>query len=319
MTKNKIVLLLNMGGPNNIDEVKVFLKNMFYDPFILRVNNKFLRNILANIIVMMRKNTAINNYNQIGGKSPINDITQKLVDRLNLKNIATFDYAMSYTPKFIGDVLNQYHNLKEITLLPLYPHYSKTTVQSSIQSVENAIKKLALQDISLQIIKPFFAEIEYNNIIIKLIKDKITNFTPNEIKNIDLIISAHSLPQSHIKHGDIYEKDINSHTKIIKDLLQQNNIFFKNVTLAYQSRLGPVKWLEPNITDVLKNINSKRVLILPISFCIDNSETIFELGIEYKKLAKQLNFDFFDIVKCPNDSDAFVDFIINLIRGAHAK
>ncbi|EOI4812226.1 ferrochelatase, partial [Campylobacter coli] len=120
-----------------------------------------------------------------------------------------------------------------------------------------------------------------------------------------LIFSAHSLPQSIIDKGDLYEKHVNDHVEILKEKLKDH---FDEFILAYQSKLGPVKWLEPNTSDVLANLNDK-ALIYPISFCIDCSETIFELGMEYKHLSKYN----YDLISCPNDSDEFMEFILKYL------
>ena len=93
-------------------------------------------------------------------------------------------------------------------------------------------------------------------------------------------------------------------------MLNDEGLKFKEIKLAYQSRLGPVKWLEPPLNEALKACENKKVLIYPISFCIDNSETIFELVIEYKRVADELGFSFYDVVECPNFSDEFVNFIL---------
>ena len=94
-------------------------------------------------------------------------------------------------------------------------------------------------------------------------------------------------------------------------ILKERGIKFKEINLAYQSRLGPVKWLEPSLNEALENCENKKALIYPISFCIDNSETIFELAIEYKRVADELGFKFYDVVGCPNDGENFAKFILN--------
>ena len=88
------------------------------------------------------------------------------------------------------------------------------------------------------------------------------------------------------------------------------------MSLAYQSRLGPVKWLEPSLNEALAKCENKKALIYPLSFCIDNSETIFELVIEYAKLAKELSFSFYKVVECPNFSDEFASFILEKSKNA---
>lgn len=305
----KLLLLLNMGGPRNEAEIEVFLKNMFNDPAILSVKSVFLRKILANLITQMRLKTAKQNYAQIGGKSPICEITQRLCDKINkLQNKYIADYAMNYTPPFCQDVLKKYDNLDEIIIVPLYPHHSVTTVASSINEFNKGYKMLNL-NAKIKIIQPFYDNKNFNKIIINSIKNTNAN-----ISKTTLILSAHSLPQSTIDKGDLYEKHVNNQVQILKTFLTNEGINFKDVKLAYQSRLGPVKWLEPSLSDVLKTLDNKKALIYPLSFCIDNSETIFELHKEYKHVADELGYEYYDVVYCPNDSDEFADFLLSLIK-----
>ena len=102
------------------------------------------------------------------------------------------------------------------------------------------------------------------------------------------------------------------HVELLKKILKEKKLNFKDVHIAYQSKLGPVKWLEPSLEDKLKSLTCKKVIISPISFTIDNSETEFELCIEYKKIAKNLNFTEYLVAKCPNDDNAFVKFLIQI-------
>ena len=110
--------------------------------------------------------------------------------------------------------------------------------------------------------------------------------------------------------GDPYEGQVKAHVKILKDLLAVRGIKFKEIILAYQSRLGPVKWLEPNIADVLRDLQSKKALIFPIAFCVDNSETDFELDIFYRASARELGYKYYEVCKCPNSREDFAKFIL---------
>ncbi len=303
----KLILLLNMGGPSKPEEIEIFLKNMFNDPCILGIKNKILRKFVAMMITKGRLKTAQRNYAKIGGKSPICELTQALCDKIsNYQDEYAVDFAMNYTPPFTKDVLARYQNFDEVIVLPLYPHHSVTTVVSSLNDLEKACKKLNFKG-EIRVLKPFYDEQSYNELIIKSIKDKISGV---DISDMSLIFSAHSLPQKIIDNGDIYEAHVKEHVKILSKMLNDEGLKFKEIKLAYQSRLGPVKWLEPPLNEALKVCESKKALIYPISFCIDNSETIFELVIEYKRVADELGFSFYDVVECPNFSDEFVNFIL---------
>ncbi|MSN97072.1 ferrochelatase [Campylobacter sp. FMV-PI01] len=305
----KVILLLNMGGPNNLNEVEIFLKNMFNDPCILGIKNSILRKFMANLISCFRVNSAIKNYKAIGGKSPIVDITKSLVDKISKQ--FECDFIMRYTPPFAFDVLQKYKDYNEIILIPLYPHHSITTTVSSIEDIKFNLQKLGFKN-RLKIVDVFYDNLYYNKIILNLIKEKVVNLTQDEILQTTLIFSAHSLPKKIVKNGDLYEKHIVEHFEILKDLLQKDGLNFKDIKLAYQSRLGPIEWLGPNLSDILPNIKPKRALIFPLSFCIDNSETDFELNIEYRHLAS--DFLYYEVCKCPNDLDEFAKFLILILH-----
>ncbi len=306
----KAVVLLNMGGPNNLDEVEIFLKNMFNDKNIITTKSNLLRKIIAFSITFSRKEKAKNNYRQIGGKSPLIKITDKLVEKLQIRNKNIFiTYAMRYTPPFSNTVIKKLikKNINEILLIPLYPHYSTTTTKSSIEDfIENA-EKLNFKP-KIRFIKRFYKEKLYNDIIIKQIKNTLNN---NNAQNYDLIFSAHSLPQKIIKAGDTYQKEIEEHASILNKLLKKENINFNKTHLAYQSKLGPVKWIGPSLEEILKKIKNKKVIIYPISFTLDNSETLQELQIEYKAIAKKYHFQDYKVCECPNDNTPFINFIQN--------
>ena len=308
----KAILLLNMGGPKNIEEVELFLKNMFDDPRILTMPS-FMRKIVGSMIVSFRKKEALNNYKALGGKSPIvkhmEDLTKKLSSLLPEIEIK---YAMRYTPPFAFEILEKMkeENIEEIILLPLYPHFSTTTTASSFDDVEASLRKLNYQP-KIKKITSFYDHIGYNLSIIEKIKEAIKEENPKEF---DLIFSAHGLPQKMIEQGDPYQNQIESNVAILKNLLKESGINFKNIHLAYQSKVGPLKWLSPSLEEKLKEIENKKVLIYPISFTLDNSETDYELSIEYKKLAKDMGFEKFIVSKCVNDSDLFVKSLISIYK-----
>ena len=310
----KALLLLNMGGANSLDDVEIFLTNMFNDPYILGIKNKFLRKFVAFMITKGRLKTAKHNYEQIGGKSPLCELTAKLCEKISsLQNeFEAVDFAMNYTSPFVKDVLKKYEKFDEIVLLPLYPHHSQTTITSSLADFKKAKEELNLKA-KISLCEPFYDDDAYNKIIISHIREAVKD---TDISDISLIFSAHSLPRKIIEKGDIYEKHINEHVQILGKMLKEQGLNFKDVSLAYQSRLGPVKWLEPSLNEALAKCENKKALIYPLSFCIDNSETIFELVIEYAKLAKELSFSFYKVVECPNSSDEFASFILEKSKNA---
>lgn len=297
----KLVLFLNMGGVSKPEHCELFLKNMFNDPYILTIKNDLLRAFVAWCITKARAKAMQKNYEHLGGKSPLNELTTKLCERLNKehKNVQ-FDFASTYVPPFADEVFAKYNFTQddEIVLFPLYPHHSQTTVLSSLKCAKKALAKAQIRAKCTQI-EVFYKDKLYNELIISHILRANESYKKGRKKT--LIFSAHSLPVSTIKAGDVYEKHINEHFELLKEPLAPH---FDEIILAYQSKIGPVKWLAPATSEILSHLNNI-ALIYPLSFCIDCSESVFELDIEYRKIAK----NDYKVIPCPNYSDEFVHFI----------
>lgn len=301
--KTKAVVLMNMGGPNNLDEVKVFLKNMFNDKYIITAPQP-IRSLIASIIVFKRLEIAKENYSKLGGMSPIVGHTKRLVRRLNKELDADVFYEMRYTPPFALDVLKKLKNYDEIYAIPMYPHYSSTTTKSSIEDFMKVAKKYNL-DKKIKTIDSYYDHPLYNKAIVERIKEALRG---ENSKDFELVFSAHGLTQKTIDKGDLYQKHILANVECAKKELQNQNIEFKKIHVAYQSRLGPMEWLRPYMEDKLKELGSK-VLIYPISFTVDNSETEGELVLEYGELAHELGIKDYRVAKAPNHHRFFMDTI----------
>jgi len=308
---NKGILLLNMGGPNNISEVELFLNNMFSDKYILPIN-KYVRKLVGNIIIKKRLEEAKENYRLIGGKSPLSEITQALCEKIEINSSLPTRAAMRYVPPFADKALSEFQKLgiDEIVLFPMYPQYSTTTTLSSIEDVKNKCAQLDY-DPKIRIILPYHKNPDFIDMVIDSI---LTAMDDKEISEYELLLSAHGLPMSIIKAGDPYEKQIEVTAALIEQMLQRRGVVFKSVRLVYQSKIGSGAWLEPNLVDVLRKPKHLKVIIYPLAFTIDNSETIFELAIEHKEIAQKIGYEDFIVTKCPNDSDKFAKFIIDEIN-----
>lgn len=310
MDLKKGVLLLNMGGPNNIDEVQLFLRNMFADENILAMN-KYMRKFIGNIIIKKRLDEAKENYRSIGGKSPLSEITQRLCAKVETLSGLPVRPAMRYVPPFAIDALREYRDMGigELILFPLYPQYSTTTTLSSVQDIEARCLELGYSP-KITTIEPYHATKSYIDIQIDGI---MAALGANRAEDYELILSAHGLPLGIIKSGDPYQNHIEANVRAIEKGLIEEGVAFKNVRLAYQSKVGSGSWLEPNLVDVLRRPKHLKALIYPLAFTIDNSETVFELDIEHREIAEKIGFEEYLVAKCPNDSDAFAEFIVEQI------
>lgn len=304
---NKALVLLNMGGARSKDELKMFLTNMFNDENILTVKSALLRKMIAFFIVTKRLNSAWKNYEEIGNASPINPLTEKLVEKCNKKIDGYTTYqVMRYTPPFAKDVVEKLKEdgISEVFLLPLYPQYSTTTTKSSMED----FLRYAKNSFKIKSINDFYKNDKFNNCIVNEIERNM-----QEGVKYNLIFSAHGLPQKIVDNGDPYQKQMIEHVEILSKKLKEKNIDFKSINLAYQSKVGPLKWLEPSLEDMLKNFENDNVIIYPLSFIVDNSETDFELNIEYREVANEIGILEYKVCKCVNDGDDFIEAIKDII------
>ncbi len=304
------ILLLNMGGPNNLDEVELFLRNMFADPAILPMH-PWLRRMIGKRIVKKRLHEAQENYRQLGGKSPLTDITDALAAKVEaLTGISTLP-AMRYVPPFAREALAtmQQEGIDEIVCFPMYPHYSTTTTESSWQDLQAQCAAMGYAP-TLHLVEPYYADPVYIEILIDRIRKASEGIDTAEYA---LILSAHGLPLSIIEAGDPYQEHVEQSVVAIREALDQAGMPFASIQLAYQSKVGNAAWLEPNLADLLRQPNRLKVMILPLSFTIDNSETLYELNIEHRLIADKLGYGDYRVVSCPNDEDDFAQFVAGKI------
>lgn len=301
-----------MGGPNNLKEVEMFLKNMFADKNILTMKSNLLRKLVGGLIVFNRAESSQEIYRQLGGKSPIVGHTQNLVHKLQARvgEDVLVDFAMRYTPPFVDEVIERINreNVDKIYLIPMYPHYSTTTTKSSLEDFEEHYHDSEGSALLVEI-KHYFENETYNKAILQRIKEQMASA---EYRDFDIIFSAHGLPQKIVDAGDVYEKHITRHVEILKKMLEGEKMNFHDVHLAYQSKVGPLAWLKPSLEDKLKTVRNRGVIIFPIAFTIDNSETDYELEIEYREIAEELGFKEYRVCRCPNDSELFVDALCEI-------
>ena len=311
MSKEAIILL-NMGGPNNLREVEMFLTNMFNDKNILTMKSSLLRKFVGGLITFSRTESSQEIYRTLGGKSPIVGHTKNLVKKLQdrLGDGVLVDFVMRYTPPFANEVIEKLNkeDINKIYLIPMYPQFSTTTTKSSLEDFEEQYHSNSGSALLVEI-KHYFENSSYNHSIIESIKNTVNGA---DYRDFDIIFSAHGLPVKIINAGDVYEKHIKRHVEILKTILEDEKMNFHEVHLAYQSKVGRMEWLKPSLEDKLKIVRNKGVIIFPIAFTVDNSETDFELNIEYREIAQNLGFKEYRVCKCPNDSDSFVNALVEI-------
>lgn len=313
----KALILLNMGGPNKVEEVGMFLRNMFSDKNILPVN-PYLRKLIGFIIVKKRLKEVEENFTEfLGGKSPLPGLTSKLIEKLKQQLNMPIVAAMRYVPPFATPSLEQFKadGIEELILFPMYPQYSTTTTLSSVEDIKERCEELNYNP-KITVIEPYYDDYDYIALSAQKIMQAIEGKDTHEY---DLLLSAHGLPMSIIKAGDPYEKQIEANVSALKIYLHERGVQFHNIKLVYQSKVGNAAWLEPNLVDVLRNPYHRKVLLYPLAFTIDNSETVFELDIEHREIAEKIKYDDYRVAKCFNDDDAFANFIVKKVNELDAN
>ena len=282
----KAIILFNLGGPDKIENVEPFLFNLFNDPAILNLPT-FLRYPLAKLISKRRAPVAKKIYEELGGSSPILKLTKEQSKALEIKLNQTrteneykcFIVMRCWNPR-AKDVIKevQLYGPEEVVLMPLYPQYSAATTGSSIKEWKDICKKNNYK-VKTSTICCYPTDQNFINAHTREIVKKTKN-----LANYKLIFSAHGLPEKNIKKGDPYQWQVEQSVKKIIDNLDDDNLDW---ILSYQSRVGPLKWIGPSTEDVIIENSKigKHIVLVPIAFVSEHSETLVELDIEYKQLA----------------------------------
>ena len=309
----KAVILFNLGGPDKLESVEPFLFNLFNDPAIISVPSIF-RYPLAKFISKRRAPIAKNIYKEIGNKSPILELTQDQAKSLENKLLKKDDYkcfvAMRCWHPRAFDVIKKVreYNPEEIILLPLYPQFSASTSGSSINEWNDLCKKENYQ-VKTKTICCYPTESNFIASHVSLIKKTLQHVENNNFK---LIFSAHGLPESKIKKGDPYQWHVEETVKEIMSKLKTENL---DHVISYQSRVGPMKWIGPfTDAEIIKYSKEKKgIVIVPVAFVSEHSETLVELDIEYKKLAEKNGCTFYKRVPALGIEENFIKGLAELV------
>ena len=282
----KAIILFNLGGPDKIENVEPFLFNLFNDPAIISLP-WVLRYPLAKFISKRRTPIAKAIYAEMGGKSPILEETQRQLHAIEKTleqeqdEYKCFIVMRCWNPR-AADVIKKVKgfNPQQIILLPLYPQYSNATSGSSIKEWSDICKKEKF-NIETKTICCYPTEKDFILSYADLIKEKVNL---NKLSETTIIFSAHGLPENKIKQGDPYQWQVEN---TVEHLVKKLSIKNLNYILSYQSRVGPLKWIGPSTETIIKQEAKKRkiIVVVPVAFVSEHSETLVELDIEYKKLA----------------------------------
>ncbi|MGE3623606.1 MAG: ferrochelatase [Bdellovibrionales bacterium] len=313
--KRIAVVLFNLGGPDNMDAVKPFLKNLFSDPAIIRLP-ALVRLPLARFIASRRHKKAAGIYEKIGGGSPIVALTQDQASALEQEfsgEVKCFVSMRYWHPFAEGTALAvKRYAPDEIVLLPLYPQFSTTTSASSLHVWRQAAQAAGI-DAPVRTICCYPEEPGFIAAMEKSIRPIYQRAAARGRPR--LLFSAHGLPEKVIRDGDPYQWQCE---KTAAALARNLGLAPGDWVLGYQSRVGPLKWIGPSTESEIMRAAADKVplVIAPIAFVCENSETLYEIDLLYRDLAEASGVPYFDRAPAVGTAPDFIRGLAGLVRQA---
>jgi ferrochelatase len=310
------VVLMNLGGPDSLPAVEPFLTNLFSDPAIIRLP-WLLRMPLARLIARARARTAREIYEKLGGASPLLANTEaqaQALDRLLGPDYRSF-IAMRYWRPTSADAARAVADWKpdNIVCLPLYPQLSTTTTASSLADWRRAVAQLRL-DLPTLVVCCYPAEKGFIEAIAGLVRPLLDRAS-GHVKPPRLLLTAHGLPKKIVTAGDPYPRQVESTARAIVAELAQPEPDWQ---VCYQSRVGPLEWIGPATEDEIRRAGGEGVplVVAPISFVSEHSETLVELDLDYRDLAAQCGVPAYERVPTVGVEPAFIAALAKLVNRA---
>jgi protoporphyrin/coproporphyrin ferrochelatase len=321
MSNGIAVVLCNLGGPDSLAAVRPFLFNLFSDPDIFRLPLGFLtQRPFAALIAWRRAPEATHGYAAIGGKSPILEYTRAQAEALQRVLGDEFDVlvCMRYWHPLSDEVVAalKQKNYRQVILLPLYPQYSITTTGSSYNEFMRQCERQHYHP-AVTLVREWYENPDYQNAIVETLRVEAKKFPDPDPARIELLFSAHGLPQKIVNRGDPYERQIRATYDAVRQQLG-----WPHASLCYQSRVGPLEWLRPYTDDVIRAkaaAGVKQMLVYPIAFVSDHVETLFELGITYADLARARGIAHYRVAPALNSHPRFIQALKTLVHQASLK
>ncbi len=313
------VVLLQLGGPDSLSSVEPFLYNLFCDPDIIDLPLAFLfRRTLAGIIARRRATRVQQFYARIGGRSPILNLTRRQASALerglrpviDARVVIAMRYWHPMTDEAIDTLLAA--GVEKVVLLPLYPQYSKTTTGSSVREWERALGRRGLRHFLVQTVTEYCEHPLYVAALVRNIGIALRRVPSAERGAVHLVFSAHGTPVSLVRRGDPYKAQIE---KTYAAVVREGHFGLPH-HLCYQSKVGPQRWLEPSLDGTIERLARERVshlIVVPIAFVSDHSETLWEINIEARQEAKRLGIRYFDMSPALHTAPEYIAALRDLI------
>jgi ferrochelatase len=310
------IVLFNLGGPDSLEAVEPFLYNLFADRALIALPNP-LRALIAKLIARRRGPVARHIYARMGNRSPIVANTEAQARALEAAlggDVRVF-VAMRYWHPMSGEAAAAVKRWApdEIVLLPLYPQFSSTTTASSLAAWHQAARAIGL-DVPTRAVCCYPTAAGFIAALASRLETALAEWPAGE--RVRILLSAHGLPQRIVARGDPYEWQVNATAAALRARMGKK---LPETVVCYQSRVGPLKWLEPATDAEIRRAGAERIglIILPIAFVSEHSETLVELDLDYGALAATAGVPRYVRAPTVSAEPHFIAGLAAAVRGAH--
>ncbi|MGA9115639.1 MAG: ferrochelatase [Bacteroidota bacterium] len=315
------VVLLQLGGPDRPESVEPFLRNLFSDPDIIDMPGAFLfRRRLARWIASRRAPAVREYYRRIGGGSPLRKLTLRQAHALEAALAphlcASVHVAMRYWHPMTAETARRVADERpsRLVLLPLYPQYSRTTTGSSVREWRRVTRGWG-ERIPTVLVEEYCDHPLYVRALVRNITRALLRVRESERSCVHLLFSAHGTPLSVVRAGDPYQ----GHVRRTYEAVCREGAFGLSHSLCYQSRVGPRKWLGPSLEHEIVRLAEEgrtHLLVVPVSFVSDHSETLWEINMQMRAEAVTRGIRRFDMMPALNTNPLFIAALADCVRRA---
>lgn len=309
------VVLLQLGGPDALDAVEPFLYNLFCDPDIIDLPLAFLfRRPLARMISSRRAPKVQEYYRRIGGRSPILRLTQRQANALSQRIGLPVHVAMRYWHPMTDAVIRRLKadGADHVVLLPLYPQFSKSTTGSAVNEWTRMCARAQYAP-RVSVVEDYCEHPLLVRAFVENIRVALRRVPPADREKVHLVFSAHGTPMKLVRSGDPYQGQVErTYRAVVRE-----GAFGLPHHLCYQSKVGPQKWLEPSLLTMLDTLAGQgvaRVIVVPVAFVSDHSETLWEINIEVRRHARSRGIAGYDMMPALNTNPSFIGALEGLVR-----
>jgi len=309
------LVLLNMGGPDSLEAVEPFLYQLFSDRELIQLPlGGLLQKPFARVLSHFRARHVRENYRMIGGRSPLLDWTER--QARGIAELLDGDFrpfvAMRYWTPTADEVVRRIHadGIGRAVVLSMYPHFTKATTGSSLNDFQRAAS--AVPDLKYSAIEQWYGWPGYLDALAECVREGLTQIPEDVRERARVVFSAHALPQKFIDRGDPYLEHVMDTAKGVMARLED-----RPWNLAFQSRSGPVKWMEPGTLEVIDQLAAQRqpaILLVPVSFVSDHIETLHEIDVEFRAHAEARGIKHFVRAPSLNDRPTFLRAMADLVK-----